>query len=121
MDFPQADVIKAVTVTEEAVSSVEANANAAWRQAAYEALVDHAKTHPRFSAFEVTAAMSKREDVATHTLKAMGPIIRKAKKNGIIQHSGEFTANLRGHLSPTPIWNSLVFDPYYASGIKEAA
>lgn len=122
MNSNQKEILTAVAVdaTEAAVDTVEANANAAWREAAYEAVVDYAKTHQRFSTFEVSEAMSKRDDVKTHTLRAMGPIIRRAKKNGIIEHSGEFARNLRGHLSPTPIWNSLVYDPY-ASEVKEAA
>lgn len=97
--------------TEAAIAGVYENADDDYKEAALGLVEEFARTRASFSAFEVTSELIKSNQVLTHNKKVMGPIMRKAASLGLIEHSGQYTANLRGHHSPTPIWTSLVFDP----------
>ena len=94
--------------TEIAIAGSDAGANPVWKYLAMDSLVEFALTHRYLSAFEITSEVVKL-GVDTNSLTAMGSVMRKAAKNGLISHTHTFTNNLRGHKSPTPVWESLIY------------
>lgn len=78
-----------------------------WLEIAYQALVDHARDHERFTSYEFRKA--SRLTFPT-TPKALGSVFKRAAKEGIIERVG-FAQDPDRHDSPAPVWRSRIYRP----------
>ena len=76
-----------------------------WSDRAYLWIVCYAKTHRQFISEECTEASSVASPADT---RAWGVPFRCAAKRGIIRKIG-FGISQRRHMSPTPLWESLIY------------
>ncbi|NII73232.1 hypothetical protein FHW84_001801 [Dyella sp. SG562] len=79
-----------------------------WPDAAYGFLVRYARTHEQFISEELTAMADRMGYSSPADPRAWGAIFQRAARNNIIQRIG-YGVSQRRHLSPTPLWRSLVF------------
>lgn len=79
-----------------------------WRERAYNALVEHAKTHPTFTIEKLRAALGPTlEDPPS--LRAWGGVARRAQTAGIIEHHGWTEAdNPDCHCGEVRVWRSRI-------------
>ena len=76
-----------------------------WKREAYAALVAFAESHAQFTSEDFRAGSSVSSPT---TPKAFGPVFKRAARAGVIVKRGFTTAKER-HLSPCPLWESLVY------------
>lgn len=95
----------------EAMARVARAANEAWKQAAYETVETVARERNFFTADHVMASIPT--DVHTHELRALGPIMLKAARNGVIEKAKVPAINCTRancHAAPLTVWHSLLWD-----------
>ena len=80
----------------------------AWPDVAYSFLVRYAWSHEQFISEECTAEADRLGYGSPADPRAWGAIFQRAARNGIIRRNGYGTSHRR-HLSPTPLWQSLVY------------
>jgi hypothetical protein len=97
-----------MTDTVLSVDRVEANAHRAWLDAAYEVVERLAKTRRYFTTDDVHELLDG-QDVWTHEARAMGAVLRKAARNGLIVGTNEYALSQRAvaHSNPKRVWKSL--------------
>lgn len=78
-----------------------------WADKAYDALVSYARAHRAFTSEEFRSGSGVKSPT---TPKALGPIFRRAARDGVIEKGGFAIAKER-HLSPCVLWHSLVNGP----------
>jgi hypothetical protein len=88
--------------TAEGMASVEANADLEWIEAA-ESIVRNLTVGTRFIGEQIVDLVNSRGFV-THDLRAMGPILQRLGRGGVIRKTGEYRAARTSHGSPKPIW-----------------
>ena len=79
-----------------------------WPELAYEFLVGYARTHAQFISEEATAEADRLGYGSPADGRAWGAIFKRAARDEVIQRIG-YGISQRRHLSPTPLWRSLVF------------
>ena len=97
--------------TEEAIRQVDRNADQEWKDAAYRVGIQLAGEGVPFISdafWEPLRAL----DVTTHEPKALGPVIQKLVREGLIRWTGGYRQSLRRHGTPMKIWVSV--DTYEA-------
>lgn len=79
-----------------------------WRERAYNALVEHAKTHPTFTIEQLRAAAGPTlEDPPS--LRAWGGVAQRAQKSGILEHHGWIPSeNPACHTGEVRVWASRI-------------
>lgn len=79
-----------------------------WRERAYNALVEHAKTHPTFTIEQLRAAAGPTlEDPPS--LRAWGGVAQRAQKSGILEHHGWIPSeNPACHTGEVRVWKSRI-------------
>ena len=111
-DLPLAASSLAVhEATEAGIQAAHDNANTAWKQTAYAAIVTVARRQPRITADDVWREL-EGSTPATHNPSALGPLFRIAARNGIIRKiPGEMvmTVLARRHRE-IQVWESLIQD-----------
>jgi hypothetical protein len=91
---------------EEAVSRVEANASRAWLDAAWEALRFSSQHYREITADEVWALLWTDGVAAPHDPRAMGAIMRRAVREGLLAATSEFrpSALPQNHRRPVRVY-----------------
>lgn len=79
-----------------------------WPDAALGFLYRYARAHEHFISEEATAEAERLGYGSPADGRAWGGVFKRAAREGIIQRAG-FGISKRRHLSPTPLWRSLVF------------
>ncbi len=79
-----------------------------WGDRAYLWIVEYAKTHRRFISEECTQMGDASGFASPADARAWGVPFRRAARQGIIRKIG-FGISQRRHLSPTPLWESLIY------------
>lgn len=94
---------------DEAMRRVVAHAPEPWTAAAERAVKEVAMAMPYLTTDEVWAAMPP--DRSTHENRAMGPIMTRAGRQGLIRATDEHRDSTRpeAHARPVRIWKSLMF------------
>ena len=87
---------------EAAIAQVEENARPEWLDAA-ETYIRSMTPGTRFIGENVTDAM-QAAGWDTHDLRAMGPIVQKLARAGVIFRTGQYRAARTSHGSPKPVW-----------------
>lgn len=84
---------------------VHENANEEWKVAADLTVRVFADRGAEFTADDVWDVMD-RLPYSTHERRALGPILRTAQREGVIQNTGTFVRSRRRHKSPIPVWRA---------------
>lgn len=95
---------------EEAITRVEEHANSDWKTYALSTVQRVARQCAEFSTDAVLEAM-QNAPVATHELRALGPVMLSAVKAGYIQPTDRFVNCKRAsrHKAPVRVWQSLIY------------
>lgn len=88
-----------------ALEAVEAAADPDWMDIAWAALVTYLETHRTMFVDDLwdTGLPEPRES------RALGPLILRAARDGLMAKSGEFRKSVRSHLTEKPVWRSLIY------------
>ncbi len=94
----------------EAMAQVEAHARVEWKDAALEAVRAAALASPSFIVDEVWPHLD--DDVQTHELRAMGPVMRRAATLGYIAPTDRYrlSSRISAHKNPRRVWRSLIYE-----------
>lgn len=87
-----------------ALAAVEAAADEAWKAEAWDLLVTYLEQHAEFHVDQLWSAglSTPRES------RALGPIILRAARKGLMVRSGQYRPSVRSNLSEKPVWTSLI-------------
>ena len=98
-------------ITEEAIDRVERNADEEWKRAAHLAVAAAAQRREQFTTDLVVEIMAERGNVSTHEPRAMGAVMRRAARLGVVAATDvyEQSRNPEAHKRPKRVWRSLVF------------
>jgi hypothetical protein len=93
---------------EEAISRVDAHANREWKDVAYLTAIRVARTRRFFTSEDVWDALAG--DVGTHEPRAMGAVMRRLRKEQIVEPTDQFITSTSplGHGRPSRVWRSLL-------------
>lgn len=80
-----------------------------WPDLAYGFLCRYARTHDQFISEEATAEADRLGYGSPADPRAWGSVIRKAARADVIRRTSMTKPRLKGHASPGPVWQSLVF------------
>lgn len=94
---------QAVEETEKAIKQVDAAANQDWKKAAYDTIKELAAEGIEFTSFAVVTRL-RDKDVHTHDLRAIGPMMLKAARAGVIVFTGDYLPNVSRHMTPSRVW-----------------
>ncbi len=81
------------------------SADEEWREKAYNTLVRYLKRHRTFFVDDFWA--DTRLPYPSNA-RALGPVILRAAREGLMVKSGEYAPSIRSNLSPKPIWHSRI-------------
>lgn len=97
-----------VAAREEAINRVEAHADPEWKDVAYLTALRVAQQKRFFVSEDVWDALSG--DVQTHEPRAMGAVMRRLRKEGIVEPTDQFVTSTSplGHGRPSRVWRSLL-------------
>lgn len=92
---------------DEAMAKVHSNADPIWLAAAWDAVCKCARLNKTFTVDEVWDYIP--DTISTHDSRAMGPVIKRAQTEGVIEKTDAFLPSIRRHATPQRVWKSLVF------------
>ena len=97
-----------MNVTTQAINKVERNANEQWVSTAMFIILYLSKEHTQFTADMVWSEFKHYPTIKTHEPRAMGAVMRKAQKIGLISRTSFFVNSNRTscHNGPKRIWKS---------------
>jgi hypothetical protein len=101
----QPTLFDAAAARDTAIARVDEHADHDWKTQALAAVRRTAEQLPEFIVDEVWATgrlESTRED------RALGPIMRAAAREGWMVRTDRTRPSVRSHLSPKPVWRSLI-------------
>ena len=93
MTITQPDLFSPIEARDDAISRADLNADPAWRELAYLAVLWCAHIHPDFTADEVWHRLALHDDITTHEPSAIGPVFLRASHAGRIRKTGEQRAS----------------------------
>lgn len=93
---------------EQAIQSVDTHSDSAWKHAAMEAVRQVCMTHEWFTTDEVWAVLDRQGWDRPATPATMGPIMRWAATNGLVENTNTFreSKQITNHRKVT-VWRSL--------------
>lgn len=105
----QLSLEEAVAACDASIEQVEEHAHAEWLAAAMLAVRDLARHNDTFTTDQVWELL-ELDNVATHEPRAMGAVMRRASKDGLIEATGNYVKSARPecHARPVPVWSSRV-------------
>ncbi len=110
MTLPLLDLVAGQEARDAALALADAHAAEAFRVAAYAAVGHLARTRSRFIVDDVWRAMGTAAP-STHDKRAMGAVMQRARKDGLIEPTAEFlpSAQRQCHANPRRVWRSVGF------------
>lgn len=92
---------------DDGIRRADEHADRDWKDAAYAAVVELAHRRQVFTTDSVHEIIG---DVSTHEKRAMGAIMRRAARDGLIVATDRYVASDRSeaHRNPKRVWRSLV-------------
>lgn len=103
------DLFAAQEAKEAAIQRSEDHANEAWKAAAYAAVEACAQRRETLIVDDVWPYLEALSET-THDFRALGPVMRKAAKEGVIAKTDQFRlSHAHNHGTPRPVWKSLVW------------
>lgn len=92
--------------TEEAIERVDAAAPAAWKDEALDAVRTLARGGGRFTTDDVWDALAYLGVAKPREPRALGPVMRRAEREGTVRWTGTFAESRRRHRTPVRIWEA---------------
>lgn len=98
----------------QAMDQVEANANEIWIEYMLDLVWDVCRVRRQFTTddvFDLYYAAPANNRPATHELRAMGPVMTRAAKEGLCEKANVMpwpSRRVSLHASPITVWNSLI-------------
>lgn len=107
----QMTIFDAIEARNEAMSRVERNAEEPWKQACRDAIRQIALDKAEFTTDDVWEYLSDNDVELPHEVRAMGPLMSSAAKQGWIVATDRYRNSTRVacHARPVRIWASLIF------------
>lgn len=105
----QPDLLDLIIATrEEAINRVDSHANTEWKSVAYLTAMRVARQKRFFTSEEVWDALP--DEVHTHEPRAMGAIMRRLRKEKVVEPTDQFVISTSplGHGRPSRVWRSLL-------------
>lgn len=97
--------IDAARQRDTALAAVAVNADPQWMAVAFDTLVQWLRTHQTFFCDEIwDAGLDEPRES-----RALGAVIQRAAREGLMCKSGEFRKSVRSNLSEKPTWTSLIY------------
>ena len=87
-----------------AQAKVESGASGQWKDYCLSLIQNIAMVNQRFTSDVVMLAMTEKP----HDPRALGPLMKKAQKNGYIRPTNEYRPSVRRHATPLRVWESLI-------------
>ena len=105
LDFSKPEQLKEI-----AMEQVEENANEEFKRVALKSILSFATNKPYLTANDVWDSLDLL-GITTHDNRALGPIFKKAAKDGLIEKTNTTTKSNRcsRHSGDVRVWKSLVF------------
>ena len=95
---------------DEAMGRVDANAAEEWKAVALRAVAWLAKSHDLITCEDVRDALEEYyPGVGVHDMRALGPVMRRAARAGLIHATSDFIKSVRRHSSPIRVWRSRTY------------
>lgn len=94
-------------LADDGIRRADEHADRDWKQEAYEAVADLALFCDHFTTDDVHERLA---GATTHEPRAMGAIMRRAARDGLIEATDRYVASDRAvaHRNPKRVWRSLV-------------
>jgi hypothetical protein len=89
------------------MARAEANAEEKWTEMAEKVLRFFAESRDEFSGWEITRELRAMK-LKTGSERAMGPVLVRAAKSGLIAKTDRTEPNPLAHGCPSPIWRSRI-------------
>lgn len=93
---------------DEALAQVADAADPNWMAAAWDALVEYLRTHEVFFSDEFWSEANLPRPKES---RALGPVILRAAREGLMRKSGQFRKSVASHMTEKPVWDSLIYRP----------
>jgi hypothetical protein len=94
---------------DDGIARAEAGALESFKAEAFSALRAYLERNPGFFCDDFWASEEAKRIHSPANLKAFGPVIQRARREGLMVPSGEHRPSKASHLSPKPCWTSLVY------------
>ncbi len=96
----------------DALQSVDDHADPDWRDVAYDCVVAVAQRFAMFTTDQVLDELAKHPSVTTHEGRALGPVMMRAAKAGVIVATDRFVTSeaVSRHKAPKRVWASIIID-----------
>ena len=111
MDYPQQtpeELEEVKQVTEEAIAASYENAQNPWKEYALHCVSILAKTMQKFTVDDVRPLVAQ-SPFKTQDNRALGGVLKEAKRRRWIEASGETRVNKTGHGIGMPVWESRIY------------
>lgn len=92
---------------DEAIERVDEHADDEWKEVALDCVRQLCRQHALFTSDEVLELLETKP-VTTHDTRALGPVMLKAVRDGLIEKSGRLLPSRRRHMAPIFEWRSLI-------------
>lgn len=89
---------------DEALAAVAEHSDPDWRDEAYEFLTRFLEAHQFMHVDDLWAAGLPEPT----EMRALGPLMQRAARNGLMVRTGQSRPSVRSHLSEKPVWRSLI-------------
>lgn len=105
----RAEAAEGRRLRDEAIAQVDEHANPDWKDDAYAAVVQLTETMSEFTTDDVWYSLKDSQRGATHERRAMGAIMRKAARAGLIEPTERYLTSTRAicHSAPKRVWRSV--------------
>lgn len=97
-------------ITDQAIDEAYAGANMAWKKMAFECLKKICETKQTFTMNDLRELVNQ-SPIKTSDNRAMGGVVKTARKAGLIVPTGSSIVSKVGHKSPLQIWKSTIYKP----------
>lgn len=105
------DDVLADLARQAAIECVDANADRAWKEVAYDCVVNVAHHCEQFTTDEVLNELAKHPEVSTHEPRALGPVMMRAARENVIAVTDRFVKSeaISRHRAHKQVWRSLLY------------
>jgi hypothetical protein len=100
----QLSIFEAHSARRSALSRVESHADREWLDRAFAALRGYLERNQTFFCDQMWGLIEKPREA-----RALGPVMVRAAKAGLMSKTGEYRLSVSSNLSPKPLWRSLVY------------
>ena len=96
----------------QAIDAVEENANELWKLTALSIVEDLANSKQEFTTDDVWKKLDELPDVQTHEPRALGAVMRRAVRDGLIVSTSTHILSSRPscHSRPIRVWKSTILE-----------